>query len=131
MRSPSRRSGARGGAHPTAGQASVEFALVLPVVVMMLMAVFQVAFVARDQVLTVQAARAAVREAAVGSGTSRIESAARDALPGAQVDITGGGAIGDPVVARVHYRSRTTLPLVGPLFPDPELSARAVMRREK
>ena len=86
---PRLRRGARGGAHPDAGQATVELALVLPVVVLLLMAVFQVAVVARDQVLTVQAARAAVREAAVDAGAAGCEAAARDVLDGAVVDVDG------------------------------------------
>jgi hypothetical protein len=123
--------GARRGAHSIAGQATVELALVLPLLFLLLMAVFQVAVIARDQVLTVQAARAAVREAAVGAGNGRVQGAARDVLAGAEVDVRTPGEIGEPVVVQVHYKSRTTLPLVGALFPDPELSARAVMRREK
>jgi Flp pilus assembly protein TadG len=131
MRRVSWRRNARGGARSDAGQATVEFALVLPVVVLMLMAAFQVALLARDQVLTVQAARASVREAAVASGDARVQGAAKDVLADAHADIVSSGDIGAPIVVRVRYRSRTTLPLVGPLFPDPELTAKAVMRREK
>jgi hypothetical protein len=103
----------------------------LPVVVLLLMAVFQVAVVARDQVLVVQAARAAAREAAVASGKGRVEGAARDVLGGAHVDVSGASKVGDPVRVTVHYQSKTNLPLVGPLFPDPQLHATSVMRREK
>jgi Flp pilus assembly protein TadG len=113
------------------GQATVEFALVLPVLVLLLMLVFQVALVARDQVLTVQAARAAAREAAVGADTARVNGAARATLRGAEVSVTSRGAIGEPVVVQVRYRSHTDLPLIGPLVPDPQLTVRAVMRREK
>ncbi len=95
------------------------------------MAVFQVAVVARDQVLAVQAARAAVREAAVDAGGGRVQAAARDVLAGATVDVVTRGEIGAPVAVVVHYRAHTNLPLVGALFPDPELTARAVMRRER
>jgi hypothetical protein len=109
----------------------VELALVLPMVVLLLMAVFQVAVVARDQVLVVHAARAAAREAAVDSGSGRARGAVRDVLPGASVEVGQRGRIGEPVAVTVRYRSRTNLPLVGPLFPDPQLSARAVMRRER
>ena len=128
---PRLRRGARGGAHSDAGQATVELALILPVVVLLLMAVFQVAVVARDQVLTVHAARAAVREAAVDAGSGRVQAAARDVLAGAEVDVAARGDIGEPIAVVVHYRSRTNLPLVGALFPDPQLTARAVMRRER
>ena len=128
---PRLRRGARDGAHSDAGQATAELALILPVVVLLLMAVFQVATVARDQVLTVQAARAAVREAAVDAGGNRVQAAARDVLPGATVDIVARGEIGAPIAVVVRYRAHTNLPLVGALFPDPELTARAVMRRER
>ena len=131
MLRPRMRRGARGGAHPDAGQATVELALILPVVVLLLMAVFQIAVVARDQVLTVHAARAAVREAAVDAGRGRVDAAARDVLDGAVVDVKARGEIGEPVVVVVHYRSRTNLPLIGALVPDPPLMARAVMRRER
>jgi hypothetical protein len=103
----------------------------LPLLFLALMAVFQVALLARDQVLTVHAARAAVREAAVGSGDARTRGAARDVLGSAAVDVVQRGAIGEPVVVRVRYHARTELPLVGSLFPDPDLTARASMRREK
>jgi hypothetical protein len=120
-----------GGARPAAGQATVELALALPVVVVFLMAVFQVALLARDQVLVVHAARAAVREAAVGAGSDRVRGAARDVLDGARVEVTERGALGEPVRVLVEYRAETSLPLVGALFPDPRLTARSVMRRER
>jgi Flp pilus assembly protein TadG len=109
----------------------VEFALVLPVLVLLLMAVFQVALVARDQVLAIHAARAAAREASVGASDARIRAAARDVLDDASVDVAPGGAIGEPVSVTVRVRSETALPLIGALLPDPELHARAVMRRER
>ena len=49
------------------GQASVELALVLPVLLMLLLALVQTALVARDDLLVQDAARAAVREASVGA----------------------------------------------------------------
>jgi hypothetical protein len=128
---PRLRRSARGGAHSDAGQATVELALILPMVVLLLTAVFQVAVVARDQVLAVQAARAAVREAAVDAGRGRVQGAARDVLPGADVEVGARGEIGEPITVIVRYRSRTNLPLIGPLFPDPRLTTRAVMRRER
>jgi len=113
------------------GQASVEFALVLPVLVMLLLALVQTALVARDAVLVQDAARAAAREASVGSSPSRVRDAARRALPGVTVDEQRTGGIGDPVVVVARYHDRTTVPLIGPLFPDVVLRARATMRAEQ
>jgi len=39
--------------------------------------------------------------------------------------------VGEPIAVEVSYHSVTNLPLVGPLFPDPQLSARTVMRVER
>jgi hypothetical protein len=39
--------------------------------------------------------------------------------------------VGELVRVRVSYRSATTLPLVGPLLPDPVLVAGAAMRVER
>ncbi|HWI04001.1 MAG TPA: TadE/TadG family type IV pilus assembly protein [Acidimicrobiales bacterium] len=44
------------------GQASVELALVLPLVMMLLLAVVQLGLLVRDQILVVHAAREAVRD---------------------------------------------------------------------
>ncbi len=121
----------RRSARSAGGQATVELAFAIPIVVAFLMAVFQVAFIARDQVLTVHAARAAAREAAVAADGGRIRGAATDVLDGAEIEVWRGARIGDDVVATVRYESKTSLPLIGALFPDPELEARAVMRRER
>ena len=56
---------ARRPACPQSGQATVEFALILPLVVLLILAVLQTALVVRDYVATVHAAREAVRAASV------------------------------------------------------------------
>ena len=122
------RRGARSSARPDAGQATVELALVLPVVVMLVLAIVQFATVGRDELLVVHAAREAARAASVGG--NGIEAATR-LLPGAQVQITGGARVGDPVAAIVRYHALTNFPLVGALIPDPWLQATVVMRAER
>jgi Flp pilus assembly protein TadG len=119
-----RSSGAR-------GQATVEFALVLPVVVMALMAVLQVAFVVRDHVQVVHAAREGARAASVDPDPGAAVRAAHRTLPRADVSVGARPAIGEPITVTVVYVSKTDLPLVGALFPDPTLEARVVMRVEK
>jgi TadE-like protein len=114
-----------------AGQASVEFALVLPVLVLFLLALVQTALVARDQVLVQDAARAAVREASVGASPERIRDAARRTLGGADVEVRRTGGVGDAVEVHVRYHDHTDLPLVGTLFPDVTLRADATMRAER
>jgi len=122
------RRDARVGARPDAGQAAVELALALPAVVVLLLAIVQFAFVARDEVLVVHAAREAARAASLGASPG---VAATRVVPGARVAVTGGGRVGDPVVATVSFRAPTDLPLVGPLIPDPLLHATVTMRAEE
>ena len=122
---------ARSTARSDRGQATVELALVIPVLVLFLLALIQTALVARDAVLLQDAARAAVREAAVDAGTGRIRDAARRSLGGVEVEVHRAGGVGDPVEVRVTYRDHTNMPLVGPLFPDVTLRAQATMRAER
>ncbi len=114
-----------------AGQATVEFALVLPLLVLFLLALVQTALVARDAVLVQDAARAAVREAIVDAGSDRVVGAARRSLAGVEVQVRREGGVGEPVTVEVRYFDRTSLPLVGPLFPDVTLRAHATMQAER
>jgi hypothetical protein len=113
------------------GQATVEFALVLPVLVLALLAVIQVALVVRDRVAVVHAAREAARAASVDPDPNRAVRAARRTLPGADVRVGQRPRVGEPIAVVVVYRSTTDVPLVGALFPDPVMRSRVVMRVEK
>ena len=116
------------------GQATVEVALALPVVVMVLLLVIQVALVARAQLLVVHAAREGARAAAVDARPDVARRAAT-ATPGlrperVRVELRGGAAPGDAVRVTVRYRAPTDVALVGFLLGEPDLSATVVMRRE-
>ena len=121
---------ARSRARSDHGQATVELALVLPLVFGMLMLLFQIALVARDEILVVHAARDAAREATVSRDPARVVAAARRDLRDATVRIVRRGRVGEPVEVAVTYVSRTALPLVGALVPDLTLRAGSVMRVE-
>lgn len=118
------------------GQSTVELAVVMPVIVVLLLVVIQLGLVIRDQVLVVHAAREAARSAAVATIDER-SAAARSAASGAgpldpeRLRITDAVLpTGQRVHVRVEYRSRTDLPLVGALLPDVDLSSDATMRLE-
>jgi hypothetical protein len=113
------------------GQSTVEFALLLPLVVFAALAVIQVGLVVRDRVAVVHAAREAARAASVDPDPSRAVRAARRTLPGAEVTVGARPAVGEPITVEVTYQSTTDLPLVGALFPDPVLSSSVVMRVER
>ena len=114
-----------------AGQATVEFALLLPLVVFAALVVLQVGLIVRDHVAVVHAAREAARAASVDPDPGRAVKAARRTLPDAEVSVGDRPAVGEPVAVEVTYQSVTDLPLVGALFPDPTLRARSVMRVER
>ena len=123
--------GARSRARSDHGQATVELALVLPLVLALLVLVFQVALVARDEILVVHVARDAAREATVTRDPGAVRAAAVRNLPGATVRVVRRGSVGDPVEVAVTYVSRTQLPLIGALLPDLTLHADSVMRVER
>ncbi len=110
------------------GQATVEFALVLPLIVFGMLAILQVGLVVRDQVAVVHAAREAARAASVRDDPVR---AARRVLRRAEVHVGARPAVGQPITVEVTYHDRTDVPMVGALFPDLDLHARAVMRVER
>jgi Flp pilus assembly protein TadG len=116
------------------GQATVEVALLLPLVATMLLAVVQVGLVVRDQVLVVHAAREGARAAAVDptpeAAREGAEAAARLDPRRLRVDLSGDTDLGGRLTVTVTYRSPTTVPLVGPLLGDRTLTAEATMRVE-
>lgn len=113
------------------GQSTVEFALVLPLVAVLALAIAQVALVSRERVLVTHAARVGARAASVGAGDGDVR---RDVLAAVDLDPTRVAVdvsrSADQVEVVVRYRSVTDLPLVGALLDDVELLGRARMPRE-
>ena len=117
------------------GQAAVELALVLPLVVLLALMLVQITLVVRDQVLVIHAAREAAREVAVSDGP---EVAERAATAGGSLDptrlevsVSGRRQPGSRVQIDIGYASPTNVPLVGPLVGDVPLSGAASMRVER
>jgi Flp pilus assembly protein TadG len=126
------RAGRRARGHRrTTGQATVEFALALPFVVVLMLALLQVALLARDQVRVTHASREAARAESVAPGGDRARDAVRHLLGGARLELSGGGAIGEPVTATVRYTAATDVPIVGVFFPDVELRDSTTIRAEQ
>jgi len=114
-----------------AGQTTAELAVVFPVVVLLALTLVQAALVLRDDLVLTDAAREAARAASLDPDPARAQRAASAVLPGSTVRSDPRPGVGELVAVHVTYRSATTLPLVGPLLPDPLLEARAVMRVER
>lgn len=116
------------------GQSTVELALCLPILVLLLAAVIQVGAVALDRVRLWHAAREAARVASVDSDPEQIERAATKAGPN-PVRVTVepdemDRRPGDPVSVTLEHESDGIVPILGRLFSIP-LEARAVMRIEQ
>ena len=112
----------------------MELALGLPLLAVLALALVQVAFVVRDQVLLTHAAREAAREAAVSPATDEIRAAALDGTrldaERLELDVHGRGRPGSRVRAVLRYSSPTAVPLVGALVGDVRLTASVSMRVE-
>lgn len=117
------------------GQATVELALALPLIVLALLLVIQVGLIVGDQIRTVHAAREGARQAAVDGRPDAARTAALDSanLVGdrTRVEVSGRGDVGSRVTVSVSYRAVTDVPLIGPIVPDVGLKADATMRVER
>lgn len=113
------------------GQATVEVALLLPVVVLLALAIGQVAVVAHARVLVTHAAREGARLAAVGESDGAVREAVfeRSTLRRDRIDVRVVRRA-TTVEVTVRYLDPTDVALVGPLIGGVELVAVAVMRRE-
>jgi Flp pilus assembly protein TadG len=108
----------------------VELALVLPVVVVLLLGMLQVALVGRDQLALELAAREGARAAAVAADPAGAARAAADRVTSLQpldVDVTVGSTT---VTVTVGHHSGTDVALIGRLIGDVDLRATATMALE-
>ena len=113
------------------GQSTVEFALVLPLLLMLILGLLQVGVMVRDQIMVLGAAREAVRQAAVINDPEVITGAARKAAPvlDLSVEISRGSRRGEAANVRVSGRP-VKLPLVGNMVSAITLKASATLRVE-
>ena len=105
------------------GTATVEFALVLPLLLVMCLALVQVGLLARDRLLVEAVARAGAREAALQADGAPNREAALAAGPGLEADavtigVRRAGSVGDPVTVEVGYAETIRVPFVDWLFGD-------------
>jgi len=113
------------------GQATVEFALLLPFFALLLLVIIQVGLVVHARVMVTHAAREGARAAAVGASDDDIRQAVAVAgdLPvhRLRVEVTRrNGAVS----VSVFYVDPTSVPLIGAMLSDVELAATATMRLE-
>jgi Flp pilus assembly protein TadG len=116
--------------------ASVEFALVLPFVLIMALAMLQVGLLVKDQLVVEGSARAGARQAAVTTDDAEVARTAERAAVGLdpsrlEFHVQRDGGAGTSVAVKVLYHAPVAVPLVSWLFPDTiDLGSTAIMRQE-
>jgi TadE-like protein len=117
------------------GQATVELALCLPIVLLVLGALVEVGLIAADQLRLWHAAREAARVAVVDPEPAAARAAAeRGGFEDVDVDIEPEMAqrrSGDPLTVRIAYDRPGAVPFIGSLFERVTLRAGATMRIER
>ena len=112
------------------GQATVELALALPVVVVLVIGVIQVLAVARDQLAVELAAREGARAAAVAAEPGGAARAAAERATGiAPLDVSTA-VTATSVTVTVRHRSETDAPIIGRFVGDVDVVASVTMARE-
>lgn len=113
-----------------AGQAVVELALVVPLVLVLLLGVVQVTVVAAEQLAVWHAAREGARAAAVAAAPLDAATAAAHATTGLEpLDVTAVVA-GGMVSVTVAHTDGTEIPVIGALLPSVTLRATVRMALE-
>ncbi len=112
----------------------VEFALILPLVLLVLLAAVEVAAAGRAQLEVMGAAREGARRAATTPDPASAAAAARAALPAplrarAQISVVRPHVVGGAAVVRLRAPYRVRVPVVGGF--DIVLAASATMRVER
>jgi hypothetical protein len=117
------------------GQATLELALCLPFLALLLAALVEVGLVVGDQARLWHAAREAARAAIVDPDPSAARAAAvRTGLHGVRVSIDPDPAHrvqGEPLTVSLTYEPDGRIPLVGELVSQVALRAEATMRIER
>jgi Flp pilus assembly protein TadG len=115
------------------GTAVVEFALVLPLVLVLLLGIVEVAVIARTELQLVYATREGAREAAASPDSSRAASAVRVALGSraehARISVSRPGTVGEPATVSVSLPYRVAAPIFGGFTVT--LTSKATMRVER
>ena len=117
------------------GQSTVELALCLPALALILGFLVEVALIASDQARLWHGAREAARVAVVDPDEGAVrEAAERSGLNGIEMSIDPDAAYrvqGEPLKVVLTFHPEGHVPIVGNLFDDLELRAATTMRIEE
>ncbi len=112
------------------GQAAVEFAIALPLVVVLVLGIIQIVLVARDQIALELAARDGARAASVAADPAA--AAERGALGATSLRPLAVSTASGPrrVTVTVGHTNTTSVPLIGAVMGVVDLSASVTLARE-
>lgn len=117
------------------GQATIELALLLPLVALLAGCLVEIGSLATDRVRLWHAAREAARVGAVDGHLPAIRAAASTAgLSPLEVTVDPEAEArvhGEPITVEISYRPSATVPVVGSLFAGKIMTAQATMRIEQ
>lgn len=121
------------------GQSTVEFALTVPVLMLVLLALLQAGLIAHAQIMVTHAAREGARQAATADSDGEILQAARKGAAGLEsnrLDVSfsapSGWKAGEPVTVRTTYDVPVFAPFLKKVINGAVgVGAQATMRIEK
>ncbi len=120
------------------GQSTLEFVLVLPIIMMCLLVTIQITILSLDKISLVAAAREGARQGAVSDDNSQVH-AVIDRSTGSRPDTAtrilrstnNDTQTPQSVTVVVHRRVQPSVPMAATLFPDViDMEASVTMRRE-
>ena len=113
------------------GQATVEFALVIPVIAIFLLLIVQVGLVVEKKILVTNSSREAARILSVENNSERAVAKAQEILKDANVSISRPSTQGEYLTVTVSKVVKSNMPILGVIFPDVTVSSKTSMRIEK
>ena len=108
-----------------AGQSTVEFALIIPVIAIFLMLILQVG------ILVTNSSREAARILSVENDFGKATMKAKETVNGAEVIISRPANQGEYLTVTIKDVVKSKIPILGVIFPDISVTSKTTMRVEK
>ncbi len=121
------------------GQSATEFALVLPIILIVILVIVQSGIIVNAQLVITHAAREGVRDGSVTNNNSKIINSIRNSartldhdMLNISIDPSSGRKIGDYLTVSIEYKPPIVIPIIKSFFPSNiRLRSSATMRIEK
>lgn len=113
------------------GQATVEIAVVIPVLAIFLMLIIQVGVVVRQHMLVAHASREAARALSVDNDKGKAKDLVNKIISEPKIKLDRPNTAGEYLNVEVSNVVKSPLPIVGELIPDITVKSKTTMRVEK